>query len=408
MKNAVRFTAIVSLLLTFSASQAAANPPDDRWLYGAAGYARALELQRETNGPLVVYFYTDWCPYCHALDNEYLPSAPVQEYLRNAVKVRINPEDDSANREIARQYGVRGYPAFFVIAGPNTFPQSVSPFYKRGNLSPAEFAEKCREVSRGVNLVRPTARVPKQDAGYVTSKGGMMVQVKPSANAAPSLITNAPLPAVEQVIARYVEATGGATAQSRVTSRVVKGKVDVAGLSFGGRFEVYTSGAAKSLAVVDVEPIGLIKHCLDGQNVWFHAANSSQDMKTPELAVLAAADLYREGKLENMYARLKLAGKQKEGYREVYVVEAGPRTGPADMLYFDAESGLLIHRDLTRQTSRGPITSQIYFGDWRKVDGVMLPFRLTQSIAGRTFVITLDEIKQNVGVAAEIFQRPTK
>src|SRR6266481_9032326 len=89
---------------------AAPSLPEDKWLNGAAGYARALELQRELKVPLVVYFYADWCPYCHTLDAQYLPSAPVQEYLRHVVKVRINPEYGRPERELANRYGVTGYP----------------------------------------------------------------------------------------------------------------------------------------------------------------------------------------------------------------------------------------------------------------------------------------------------------
>ena len=131
-------------------------------------------------------------------------------------------------------------------------------------------------------------------------------------------------------------------------------------------------------------------------------------MTTPELSVLAAADLFREARLANMYARLKLVGKVKEGYRDVYAVEATKSTGTPDMLYFDAESGLLLHRDLTRQTSRGPVRSQVYYADWRKVDGVLLPFKLTQTTPDRTFVITLDEIRLNVPVDDTVFQRPSR
>jgi thiol-disulfide isomerase/thioredoxin len=410
MKNVVHFTATLALLVAFlptvATSSSAMQVPDGRWLYGAGSYARALELQRELQVPLIVYFYTDWCPYCHSLDVDYLPSAPVQEYLRGVVKIRINPENGPSDRDLANRYGVTGYPSFFVIGVPDGFPNSINPFRKSGlNLTPAQFAEACRQAGSHSRQPTPVARQP-QAAPFRMPKSATIVEVPPLANTARNAITEAPLPAVDAILTKYVEATGGASVQNRVTSRVVKGKIDVAGVSFGGRFEVYAKSAGKSLAVIDVEPIGLVKHCVDGRTAWFHAGNGSQNMNTPELAVLAAADLFREARLANMYARLKVLSKVKEGYRDVYVVEAAPRTGTPDTLYFDAQSGLLLHRDLTRQTSRGPIKSQVYYGDWRKVDGVLLPFRLTQTTADRTFVITLDEIKLNVAVDDTVFQRP--
>jgi len=151
MKKLSLFVAIISLsLLSFSTAYA-----QERWLNGAAGYARAIELQRELKVPLIVYFYADWCPYCQRLDNEYLPSAPVQQYLRGVVKVRINPEQGPAEEEIAQKYGVTGYPTFLVMRNLSSPPRNIQPFRKGGaNLSPADWVTACeRAVSVSVTNV---------------------------------------------------------------------------------------------------------------------------------------------------------------------------------------------------------------------------------------------------------------
>lgn len=106
--------------------------------------------------------------------------------------------------------------------------------------------------------------------------------------------------------------------------------------------------------------------------------------------------------------RIKVLGKVKEGYRELYMLEAVSRNGAAENLYFDAETGLLIHRDVTRRTSQGSVRSEVYFGDWREVDGVKLPFQITQSMPNIRFVITLEDIKHNVPVDEAVFQRPSR
>ena len=132
---------------TFSPGAAVSNPRWERWLYGAAGHTRAIELQKELKVPLVVYFYTDWCPYCRALDNDYLPTAPVQDYLRGVVKVRINPEHGKAERALAQRYGVNGYPSFFIARGSAMPPVNVHPFRRAGKLTPEQFANACRTVA---------------------------------------------------------------------------------------------------------------------------------------------------------------------------------------------------------------------------------------------------------------------
>ena len=392
MKNLVLFVAIISLLTTLSIT--AAGAPEDRWLYDSAGYERALELQRDSKVPLVVYFYADWCPYCQTLDSEYLPAAPVQQYLRGVVKVRINPEHGPAEREIAKQYHVRGYPAFFVLGTLSSPPSQVHPFRKGGaNLTPAEFASACQQAAS----FSPRAPISRAPAGPASVAKTQMVVVPPSS---PTFINNTPLPALDAILTRYVTAIGGRDAQRKITSRVSKGRVDVPGQSFGGKLEVYAKAPNKSLTVTNVEPAGLIKQGFDGRVGWSSSGNTANGI---ERAALVDADFYREIRLAEQYKRIKLVGKVKEGFREVYLVEAESRDGATENLYFDVESGLLVRRDLQR---RGSVRVEVYFSDWRELDGVKVPFKITQAMANTKFVITLEEVKQNVPVDEAIFVRP--
>jgi thiol-disulfide isomerase/thioredoxin len=403
---------IVSLLLFLwlTPSLSAATELEDRWLYGASGYARALELQRELKAPLVVYFYTDWCPYCHALDNDYLPSAPVQQYLRGVVKVRINPENGPAERDIAKQYGVRGYPSFFVMRNLSAKPIDVQPFRRGKVLTPVEWVSACQQAesfSTHASINRTpikrtttpaTARANANVNPTRTKLKAQIIEVPPAPTAG--------LPTVNSILAKYVAAIGGQDVQRKITSRVSKARVDVPGVSFGGKLEVYAKAPNKSLTVMNVEPVGLIKEGFDGNTGWSVVGNKVNANDGLDHTTLADADFYREIKLAELYSRLKVVGKQKEGFREVYLVEATPRGGAADSLYFDVETGLLVRRDIVRQGSGGAVRSEIYFSDWRELDGVKLPFKVTQVMPKMKFVVTFEDVKQNVPVDDAIFRRP--
>ena len=91
-------------------------PPilSDEWYEGSTGFARALEDATGTGQPVLVYFYTDWCPYCRELDGELLTDPRVMTYLREVIKVRINPERSARDREVARVYGITGFPSLFL------------------------------------------------------------------------------------------------------------------------------------------------------------------------------------------------------------------------------------------------------------------------------------------------------
>ena len=408
MKKLVRLTVIVSLLISSVAVTSFAATParvPEGWLNGATSFERAMQLQNDLKVPLVVYFYVDWCPYCHALEQEYFPSVAVRDYLSSVVKIKINPESTRADYELGNAFGIRGYPTFFIIP-PGSFPVTVSPFRRDGrNLTPAEFAQRCRDVSTprmasGNLATPPAAEVAPAKAAAPVVERQLLSELAP-----PKFVSNGPLPSVDEVFKRFARVTGEALAAGRVTSRVIKGRVAIPGASFGGRFEFYSTAGGKSLTVTTVDTVGTVRQGFDGSSAW-----TVQDKKAPgvEVPALKEADLFREITLSNLYSRTKLVGKVQEGDREVYLVEATPKTGPAERLYFDVESGLLLHRDLTRSTSGGPVQSEVYFSNWRNVDGFLLPCSLTHLIGNLTLVVSVDEIKHNVALDDALFQRPSQ
>ncbi len=119
-------------------SEAASEPPGPstvdlqasasvgyEWFDNASGYRSAVEMAAARSKPIAVYFYTDWCGYCRQFESELLARARVEEFTKYLVKVRINPESGSEEREIAGRYGVRGYPAFFVHASADARPRKI-------------------------------------------------------------------------------------------------------------------------------------------------------------------------------------------------------------------------------------------------------------------------------------------
>lgn len=77
---------------------------------------RGFELARQTSKPLMIVFYTDWCPNCKILENNALKAPAVIGESQNFVNLRINAEK---RRDYAGQFGVNSYPTvvFFNPAG---------------------------------------------------------------------------------------------------------------------------------------------------------------------------------------------------------------------------------------------------------------------------------------------------
>lgn len=116
------------------------------WENGARGYESALEDARRDGQPIIVYFNTEWCPWCRQLNEKYLPDSRVRSVLREFVKVSVNPEDGDSERRLFEQFGGGGYPGFFVVLPTmDARPLKLSPFKKDGPWPPERFAEEIRE-----------------------------------------------------------------------------------------------------------------------------------------------------------------------------------------------------------------------------------------------------------------------
>src|SRR5687767_10180374 len=199
LARSVMWLSLLGLVLFTTTTSADAQSP--KWLHGARGFAQAVELQRESRVSMVVYFYTDWCPYCRTLDEQYLSAPSVRRVLERTVAVRINPESGPAERQLAARYGVTGYPTFFIMNNESVRSRELQPFRKGGNhLTPPQFAQVCEEVIRFVPA-SPKSTRPDESAESLESasnravmnatrqtRGVQIVEVRPAAAAAPAKI----------------------------------------------------------------------------------------------------------------------------------------------------------------------------------------------------------------------------
>lgn len=261
----MRLSLIVLLVFTVGPSTSAQYP---KWLHGATGFARAIELQRELNVSLIIYFYTDWCSYCRTLDQQYLPAPSVHRALQRSVVVRINPEYGPEEHKIAERYGVVGYPTFLIMDNESAPPRNVQPFRQNGNhLTPDQFARACEKAMTFLPIPPKVTRDESRESKDRESTRAVMnatrqtrsaqiVEVRSGTALSPAGTRSNPLPTIDTVLSKYVDAIGGRDAQEKVKSRVIKGKVELSGTTSWGQLTIYGKAPNKSLTVMNVDPMG--------------------------------------------------------------------------------------------------------------------------------------------------------
>ena len=216
----------------------------------------------------------------------------------------------------------------------------------------------------------------------------------------------ASLPTASELIEHYVKALGGAAALEKINTRVQKGAE-----SFGGesvRVEIFTE-APDQQSLVRHLPQGDSATVFDGRIAWFSMpGRPARVLHGADLeAVRTDADLHFPLHIRELYPEVRVEYPEKIGERDAYVLSCIRETQPPTKLYFDQQSGLLVRTMRYAESQLGLDPQQMDYADYRDVDGVQVPFRITVSQPGSTSTIRIEEVQQNVPIDHNRFARPT-
>ncbi len=214
---------------------------------------------------------------------------------------------------------------------------------------------------------------------------------------------------VEEVIARHVEAKGGASAWEAVTSMRITGS--------------YTAfSIPKPFTLIRKRPCAyyfdhyqgekrVVVH-FDGKTA--HWLNPWQGFDWPvkppreELAVLI-----QDGSLGTPFldypgngARVEFLGQTDLDGEDALQLRLTRKEGIVEMWYLDANTSLEIARFSKGADFGREVEMTTFFSDFRKVEGLMIPHLVESEFHTRDRMMRVDKVEINVPVEEEIFQRP--
>jgi hypothetical protein len=214
----------------------------------------------------------------------------------------------------------------------------------------------------------------------------------------------------ERILRRHVEALGDPERVRAVRSRVMRGLVEWSPLGVTGRVDIFFKAPNKSLAVFEVPGRGQFIEAHDGRHGWLQTPLTGAlnfDHRAMK-AFKRNADGGYDLNIRESFSRLTLRDARKVGLREAHVIEAKPADGPAESLYFDKQSGLLIRLDRVRDglTAQG-VPSSIVFDDFMTLDGLKIPTLIVQEFPEVKVKIRVYEVKHNTRLEDALFDPPS-
>jgi hypothetical protein len=214
---------------------------------------------------------------------------------------------------------------------------------------------------------------------------------------------------IDQIFARYTEAVGGQAAIDSIKSYKAEGTFESSRLRQPGAFSAWGKDPHKTLSVIEFPGFGTLKKGFDGEQRWVQTpVGTFTDDSSKQMAeVERDAEVYRAGKIKDLYQSVSLEGKARLSGRDVYVVEGKPEKGPAEKLFFDTESGLLLRWDMVRRNpQRGNVFVKVHLDDYREVDGLNVPFKVRFAFESFDLTLKVEELKHNVPIDDAMFAKP--
>jgi hypothetical protein len=308
------------------------------------------------------------CGFCHAFKNGLLDSPsddkPEKQTARNMIRMVIKINETLGQGEPR----VSCFTCHGGHIAPQTFPRLPLP------------------------LPSPRAQAPAGPSALLQTSPNM----KPD------------LPSADYILNQYFTAIGGLDAIDRITSCLIKGTSE----RLNGGPLAYETG--QSLPGKGYESFlterGPGERVINGQRGWTKDADGVKELMGQQLLDQELSlPLFMILKLKDQYSSVRVLGRDKIDDSDVYVISAVRRDNKRERLYFEVENRLLRRRISYTDTRVGVIPEQTDFEDYRKVEGLKLPFMIrTLFVDGHIPIVTrqFTEIKLNVSLDQSKFNMP--
>lgn len=214
---------------------------------------------------------------------------------------------------------------------------------------------------------------------------------------------------VEQLFDKFFLASGG-VANLVVRTRIMRGNVELSNLGVTVGFEAYEKMPKKSLIVINA-PAGQFLQASDAGKRW---------LKSPWAGLAAAHgaggdDLFNRGdapnakgfKWRSLFSSVRVKGRGSVEGRPAVVLAATPLGREPVLMYFDAESGLIVKFEYGRAAGgKGGDLRALYIDSYATVDGINVPVIFRQQFDDVTMTFRVYEVKHDVKIDDALFAAP--
>jgi outer membrane lipoprotein-sorting protein len=213
---------------------------------------------------------------------------------------------------------------------------------------------------------------------------------------------------VDEVVARNIEAKGGADKLKSVQSMKLTGQLSARGME--APFTIWSKRPNLARQETEVQGTPMIRG-FDGTTAWMVVGGAAQEVGGPEAKVTRDQAEFDTPLLDYKAKgnRVELVGSESLDGGKVYHLKVTTKNGLVQHYYLDADTGLERKTSVTIDQGGQPVTVVSELSDYRDVEGLKVPFMVKQSVNGTPLSqLTIEKLEVNAPVDDSIFRMPKK
>jgi hypothetical protein len=201
----------------------------------------------------------------------------------------------------------------------------------------------------------------------------------------PARAADEALPSGEAILDKYVEATGGKAAYAKLHNRVSKGFFEFVGMGIKADLTIYGAEPDNMYSLLEGEGLGKIEE---------------------KALALREAAFHGTVQWRKLYKKAECVGMETVNEKPCYKVVLTPNEGKPVTSYYDQKSNLLVKIEMTVVTPMGEIPFESYPGDYKRIDGILIPHKTVIKVMGQERMITIESVEHNVDMPKDRFALP--
>lgn len=216
------------------------------------------------------------------------------------------------------------------------------------------------------------------------------------------------LPKAETILDHFVEVTGGKAAYDKRKSEIMIGTVEMAAQGVKGTLTRYSAPPDKSYTVMELQGVGKMEEGASGGQAWSNDPINGPRVKVGDEKAQSLREAVFNGQMNwrKMYAKAETTGVEKVDGEDCYKVVFTPMEGKPETTYYQKKSGLAVKTTTVASTPMGELPVETTISEYKEFDGVMMPTKTVERVAGQEMLFTIDSVKVNPDIPADRFNPP--